>query len=58
VEKMRFSLKTSKLTYGLEIGRMVQSVIGDFIFTKSSQSSYFPYSRIVLVEIELIEGFP
>jgi hypothetical protein len=27
VEKMRFSLKTSKWTYGYEIGHMVRSII-------------------------------
>jgi hypothetical protein len=30
---MRFSLKTSKQTYGLELGRTVRSVTGDFILT-------------------------
>jgi hypothetical protein len=35
-----------------------QSVTGDSIFTKPSHSSYFPYSRVVLVGIRLIEGFP
>jgi hypothetical protein len=33
VGKMRFSLKTSQRTYGLEPGRMVLSVQGDFILT-------------------------
>jgi hypothetical protein len=37
---------------------MDQSVTGDYIFTKPSHSSYFPYSRVVLVGIRLIEGFP
>ena len=36
----------------------VQSVIGGFIFSKPSHSSYFPYSRVVLVGIGLIKGFP
>jgi hypothetical protein len=51
VEKMRFSLKTSKRMYSLEIGRTVQSVTGDFIFTKPSYNSCFPYSRVDLVGI-------
>jgi hypothetical protein len=66
VEKMRFSLKTSKRTYELETGRTievsqrtyslkpgrtVQSVTGEFIFTRPSHSSCFPYFIVVLVGI-------
>jgi hypothetical protein len=71
VEKIRFSLKTSERTYGRpnlrpkvsqqtygpEPGHTIQSVTGDFIFTKPSHSSCFPYSREFLVEIGLIKGF-
>jgi hypothetical protein len=72
-EKMRFSLKTSKRMYGLKIERTYglkchsrRTAPGpkvrpecdkDFSFTKLSHRSYFPYSRVVLVEIRLIEGF-
>ena len=38
-------------------GRMVLSVRVDFIFTKPSHSSCFPYYRVILVEIRLIKGF-
>jgi hypothetical protein len=70
---MRFSLKTSEWTYGLETGRMVQSIIVDkrlrartygpecdrgLYFHQQSHRSYFPDSRVVLVEIGIIEGFP
>jgi hypothetical protein len=43
--------EVSQQTYSPEPGRTVQSVTGDFIFTKPSHNSCFPYSRIVLVEI-------
>jgi hypothetical protein len=60
---MKFSLKTSKWTYGLETGCTILSVIVDvrprarafglecdsvFIFTKPSHSSCFPYTIVVL----------
>jgi hypothetical protein len=56
---MGFSLKTSKWTYGPKCHskRTAHNVIEDFIFTKPSNNSCFPYSRVVLVGIELIEGF-
>ena len=69
---MRFSLKTVERTYGLETGHTAQSVtidvrpraqtygqsvIGKLHFYHPSHSSCFPYSRAVLVEIWLIEGF-
>jgi hypothetical protein len=34
-----------------------QCMIGNFIFIKPSHSSCFPYFKVVLVELELIEGF-
>jgi hypothetical protein len=55
VKKMRFSLKTSKLMYGPEPERTVQSVIGKFIFT-NCPIAYVSYSRVVLLEIELTIG--
>jgi hypothetical protein len=33
VDKMRFSLKTSKRTYGLETERIVRSVPGNIVLT-------------------------
>jgi hypothetical protein len=56
---MGFSLKTLKWTYGLKCHseRTAHNVIEDFIFTKPSNNSCFPYFRVVLVGIELIEGF-
>ena len=35
-----------------------QSVTRELYFYHSSHSFYFPYSRVVVVEIGLIEGFP
>ena len=70
---MRFSLKTSEQTYGVKIGCTAQSVTadvqprvqtygqsvtGEHHFYQPSHSSYFPCSRVVLVEVGLIEGFP
>jgi hypothetical protein len=51
VEKMRFSLNTLKWTYGPKCHskRTAQNVTWDFIFTKLSSNSCFPYSRVVLV---------
>jgi hypothetical protein len=69
---MRFSLKTSEQTYGLEIGRTArsvivdvrprawmysQSVIGELHFYQPSHNSYFPCFRVVLIKIGLIERF-
>ena len=51
MEKIRFSLKTSKWMYGPECDR-------ELYFYQSSHSSCFPYFRVVLIEIGLIEGFP
>jgi hypothetical protein len=56
--KADVQFELSQWTYGLEPGHTAQSVTGNFIFTKPSHSSYFPYSRVFLVEIRLIEGFP
>jgi hypothetical protein len=72
VEKMKFSLKASEQTYGLTTEHTVQSITADvrpraqtyglecdrgLYFHQLSHSSCFPYSRVVLVEIGLIEGF-
>jgi hypothetical protein len=72
VKKMRFSLKTLERTYGLETERTLRSITVDIqprartygpecdrelYFHQQSHSSCFPYSRVVLVEIGLIEGF-
>jgi hypothetical protein len=72
-EKMRFSLKNSKWTYCLETERTARSVIadvwsrawtydqiviGELHFYQPSHSSCFPCSKVVLVEVGLIEGFP
>jgi hypothetical protein len=43
--------EVSQKRYNPKPESTVQSVIGDFIFTKTSHSSCFPYSIIVLVEI-------
>jgi hypothetical protein len=73
VEKMRFSLKTSERTYSLKIRHTIRSIIVDvqpqgqtygpecdkgLYFHRLSYTSCFPYSRVVLVEIRLIEDFP
>jgi hypothetical protein len=41
VGKMRFSLKTSKRTYGLEPGHTVQSVTEDFILINHLKAPIF-----------------
>jgi hypothetical protein len=71
VEKIGFSMKTSKWTYGLETERTVQSITMDvrprartygskcdkeLYFHQPSHSSCFLIFRVVLVEIELMIG--
>jgi hypothetical protein len=46
-----YSPKCHKRTYS-------QCMTEDFIFTKPSHGSYFSYSRVVLVNLGLIKGFP
>jgi hypothetical protein len=64
VSKLPALQKTSKQTYdskchnGRTPERTAQSVTGDFIFTKPTHNSCFPYSRVILVGMGLIEGFP
>jgi hypothetical protein len=50
--------EVSQWMHGPERGHTVQSVTGDFIFTNRHIALCIPYSRVVLVEIGLIEGFP
>jgi hypothetical protein len=50
--------EVSQRAYGPKPRRTVHNVIGDFIFTKPSNSFCFTYSIVVLVGIKLIEGFP
>jgi hypothetical protein len=58
VSRLDIRSKVSQQTYCAKLGPTVQSMTGDFIFMKPSHSSCFPYSRVFLVEIRLIEGFP
>jgi hypothetical protein len=59
-ENLRADVRSevSQWMYNPQPRRSVQSVTEDFIFTKPFHSSCFLYSRVVLVEIRLIEGFP
>jgi hypothetical protein len=41
VSKMWFSLKTLKRMYGLDTGRTVRSMLGDFILTSHPEASIF-----------------
>jgi hypothetical protein len=56
--KAEIRIKVSYRTYSPEPKRMVQDVTRDIIFIQPSHHSCFPYSRVVLVKIGLIEGFP
>jgi hypothetical protein len=72
-KKMRFSLRThiadvrycvrfmacrDTVDVQLQTQTYGQCVTGKPYFHQPSRSSCFPYFRVVLVELELIEGFP
>ena len=54
---MRFYLETSEWTYGPKFERTIQSVPSNIVLTSCPIAPIFLY-RVVLVELELIEGFP
>jgi hypothetical protein len=53
-----YGLSVDVRTYAPEPGRTLTVWQGNPIFTNMSHSSYFPWFRVVLVELGLIEGFP
>ena len=72
MEKMRFSLKTLKRTYGLKIGRTVRSITANvwpqartyglkydrgLYFNQPSESSYFLILGIVLSKVRTNRRF-